>query len=140
MGIYTTLRPLLFRLPPETAHDLTLKTLALAGASCPPAHPTTICWPARCWAGNFPIRSDWPPGRQKRRSYGRGSQARLWLHRNRHADALPQQGTRARAFRLPDHEADQPLGFNNLGQVAAYHRLSLFRAGMVRRGKAPLSA
>ena len=39
-------------------------------------------------------------------------------------------------FRLPGHEAViNRLGFNNLGQVAAYHRLSLFRAGMTARGK-----
>ncbi|MCX7668752.1 MAG: quinone-dependent dihydroorotate dehydrogenase, partial [Anaerolineae bacterium] len=35
MNIYPFLRPLLFRLPPERAHDLTLALLRLAGGSAP---------------------------------------------------------------------------------------------------------
>ena len=129
MGIYTTLRPLLFRLPPETAHDLTLKHWHWPDASYPPAHPMTTCWPARCWVKIPQPDRAGRRVRQKRRNYGRDTQARFGFTEIGTLTPLPQPGnSRPRVFRLPGHEAViNRLGFNNLGQVAAYHRLSLFR-------------
>ncbi len=141
MGIYTTLRPLLFRLPPETAHDLTLKTLALAGRVMPARTPDDHMLACTVLGKKFPNPIGLAAGFDKNGEV-MGGVLKLGFGFTEVGTLTPlaQQGNpRPRVFRLPDHEAViNRLGFNNLGQVAAYHRLSLFRARMARRGESAL--
>lgn len=141
MGIYTTLRPLLFRLPPETAHDLTLKALALAGRLMPARTPDDHMLACTVLGKKFPNPIGLAAGFDKNGEI-MGGVLKLGFGFTEIGTLtpLPQPGnSRPRVFRLPGHEAViNRLGFNNLGQVAAYHRLSLFRAGMARRGESAI--
>ena len=141
MGIYTTLRPLLFRLPPETAHDLTLKTLALAGRVMPARKPADHMLARTVLGKKFPNPIGLAAGFDKNGEV-MGGVLKLGFGFTEVGTLTPlaQQGNpRPRVFRLPDQEAViNRLGFNNLGQVAAYHRLSLFRARMARRGESAI--
>lgn len=141
MGIYTTLRPLLFRLPPETAHDLTLKTLALVGRIMPARTPDDHMLACTVLGKKFPNPIGLAAGFDKNCEV-MGGVLKLGFGFTEVGTLTPlaQQGNpRPRVFRLPDHDAViNRLGFNNLGQVAAYHRLSLFRARMERRGESAL--
>ena len=136
MGIYTTLRPLLFRLPPETAHDLTLKALALAGRLMPARTPDDHMLACTVLGKKFPNPIGLAAGFDNHGDV-MGGVLKLGFGFTEIGTLtpLPQQGNPSpRVFRLPGHEAViNRLGFNNFGQVAAYHRLSLFRAGMARR-------
>ena len=141
MGIYTILRPLLFRLPPETAHDLTLKALALAGRVIPARTPDDHILACTVLGKKFPNPIGLAAGFDKNGGI-MGGVLKLGFGFTEIGTLtpLPQPGNPCpRVFRLPGHEAViNRLGFNNLGQVAAYHRLSLFRAGMTRRGESAI--
>ena len=141
MGIYTTLRPLLFRLPPEAAHELTLKVLALGGRFMPARTPDDHMLACTVLGKQFPNPIGLAAGFDKNGEVV-GGVLRLGFGFTEIGTLtpVPQQGNRRpRVFRLPGHEAViNRLGFNNLGQIAAYHRLSIFRAGMARRGESAI--
>lgn len=141
MGIYTTLRPLLFRLPPETAHALTLKALALAGRILPQRTPDDHILACTVMGKNFSNPIGLAAGFDKNGEV-MGGVLKLGFGFTEIGTLtpVPQQGNpQPRVFRLPAQEAViNRLGFNNLGHVAAYHKLSLFRARMARRGEGAL--
>jgi dihydroorotate dehydrogenase len=141
MGIYTTLRPLLFRLPPETAHALTLKALALAGRILPQRTPDDHILACTVMGKNFSNPIGLAAGFDKNGEV-MGGVLKLGFGFTEIGTLtpVPQQGNpQPRVFRLPAQEAViNRLGFNNLGHVAAYHKLSLFRARMARRGESAL--
>ena len=141
MGIYTTLRPLLFRLPPETAHALTLKALALAGRILPQRTPDDHILACTVMGKKFSNPIGLAAGFDKNGEV-MGGVLKLGFGFTEIGTLtpVPQQGNpQPRVFRLPAQEAViNRLGFNNLGHVAAYHKLSLFRARMARRGESAL--
>ena len=141
MGLYTALRPALFRLPPETAHRLTLKALALGGRVMPTRMPDDHILACTVMGKKFPNPIGLAAGFDKnaeimtpilKLGFGFSEVGTL--------TPLPQEGNpRPRVFRISEHEAViNRLGFNNNGQIDAYHRLSLFRAAMSRRGETPI--
>ncbi len=135
-GLYRVLRPLLFALPPETAHDWTLRLLAFA---------------PRAWARVARLASGAPDPRLARtlgplRLAGPVGLA-AGLDKNGLAipfwpalgfgfvevgtvTALPQPGNpKPRLFRLPaDRALVNRLGFNNQGSEALAERLRRLRA------------
>ena len=130
MSLYRTLRPLLFALPPETAHRLTIRGLQLAGRTGPPPADDHSLGQTL-----FGLRFDNPFGMAA--GFDKDGEAMAGVHRIGFGFAeigtltpLPQDGNPApRVFRLTEHEAlINRLGFNNRGQVSALHRLEVFRA------------
>ena len=131
MSVYRTLRPLLFTLPPERAHRLTIRALQAAGHFGPPTPDDHIL--AQNILG---LRFDNPFGMAA--GFDKDGEAMAGVHRVGFGfteigtvTPLPQPGNPTpRVFRLPRHEAlINRLGFNNQGQVEALHRLEMFRAG-----------
>jgi dihydroorotate dehydrogenase len=120
MNCYPLFRPFLFKLPPETAHRVTLKMLDMAYASgiSRALYPETEATPVKVMGLNFKNRVGLAAGLDKDGD---------------HIDALaalgfgfieigtvtprPQPGNpKPRLFRLPEHRAIiNRMGFNNLG-------------------------
>ena len=131
MSVYRTLRPLLFALPPERAHRLTIRALQAVGQFGAPTPDDHIL--AQKIMG---LHFDNPFGMAA--GFDKDGEAMAGVHRVGFGfteigtlTPLPQPGNPApRVFRLPRHEAlINRLGFNNQGQVEALHRLEMFRAG-----------
>ena len=130
MGLYKALRPLLFALPPETAHKLTLSSLAMLGRFGTPNEDDHALG-QQLWGLDFANPLGMAAGFDKdgdaicgvqRIGFGFGEIGTL--------TPLPQAGNPApRVFRLPQAEAlINRLGFNNQGQIEALHRLQILRA------------
>ena len=134
MSLYTALRPLLFALPPETAHGLTLAGLRAVG-HIGAAKADDHILHQRVLGLDFDNPFGMAAGFDKDGVAVRG------VHRMGFGfteigtlTPLPQSGNPTpRVFRLAKAEAlINRLGFNNKGQVDALHRLEILRA---RRGR-----
>lgn len=135
MGIYRTLRPLLFTLPPELAHKLTLRGLRLAGAMGGAAMDDHILQQHA-----LGLDFDNPFGMAA--GFDKDGEAISGVHRIGFGFAeigtvtpLPQPGNPTpRVFRLVKQRAlINRLGFNNRGQIDALHRLQDWRARPEKR-------
>ncbi len=125
MSLYRLLRPMLFTLPPETAHGLTLRGLNMLGRFGTPPQDEVIL--AQCILGlDFANPFGMAAG------FDKDGTAIAGVHRIGFGFAeigtltpLPQPGNpRPRVFRLPQQRAlINRLGFNNCGQAAALQRL-----------------
>jgi dihydroorotate dehydrogenase len=129
-GLYGFARPLLFALPPEEAHELTLRALEL-GAYPRPVEPDPECLRVRLQDLDFPNPIGIAAGFDKN---GRVPDAVLGLGCGfaevGTTTPLAQDGNpKPRVFRLPaDRGLINRLGFNNEGHEAALRRLKS-RAG-----------
>lgn len=140
MSLYRSLRPLLFTLPPERAHRLTIRALQLAGMLGKPSPDDHIL--AQNLLG---LSFDNPFGMAA--GFDKDGEAMAGVHRIGFGfteigtlTPLPQPGNPApRVFRLPDYDAlINRLGFNNHGHVEALHRLEVFRAHPAGRQARPI--
>ena len=140
MSLYRSLRPLLFTLPPERAHRLTIRALQLAGMLGKPSPDDHIL--AQNLLG---LSFDNPFGMAA--GFDKDGEAMAGVHRIGFGfteigtlTPLPQPGNPApRVFRLPDYDAlINRLGFNNHGHVEALHRLEVFRADPAGRQARPI--
>jgi dihydroorotate dehydrogenase len=140
MSLYHSLRPLLFTLPPERAHRLTIRALQALGHLGKPSRDDHIL--AQKILG---LDFDNPFGMAA--GFDKDGEAMAGVHRAGFGfteigtlTPLPQAGNPApRVFRLPAQEAlINRLGFNNHGQVEALHRLEVFRAGPRHAGARPI--
>lgn len=130
MSLYRSLRPLLFMLPPETAHKLTLRGLAALGhLGAPTADDHVLAQQL------FGLSFDNPFGMAA--GFDKDGEAMRGVHRIGFGfteigtlTPLPQPGNpQPRVFRIPQQEAlINRLGFNNRGQIDALHRLQILRA------------
>lgn len=130
MSLYTALRPLLFTLPPETAHKLTLRGLSMLGHfGSPRADDHLLAQQI------FGLTFDNPLGMAA--GFDKDGEAMKGVHNIGFGfteigtlTPLPQAGNpQPRVFRLPQQEAlINRLGFNNRGQIDALHRLEILRA------------
>ena len=118
--LYDALRPLLFRLPPEGAHALTLRAMRVAAAT--PAARLLARGvrpdPVRVMGLDFPNRVGLAAGLDKNGDYIDALAALgFGFIEVGTVTPLPQAGNpRPRLFRLPEHEAIiNRMGFNNLG-------------------------
>ena len=125
MSVYRTVRPLLFRLDPETAHRATIAALRLAPKRNPPIFPAAL---TTSIAGlGFPAPVGLAAGFDKDAEV---ASAMLGLGFGfvevGTVTPLPQSGNpRPRLFRLADDGAViNRMGFNNAGQAAALARLA----------------
>jgi dihydroorotate dehydrogenase len=140
MSLYTRLRPLLFTLPPERAHRLTIRALqALGKVKAPP--PDDHILAQRVLGLSF----DNPFGMAA--GFDKDGEAMAGVHSAGFGfteigtlTPLPQSGNPApRVFRLTEYEAlINRLGFNNKGHVDALHRLEVFRASPEGRQARPI--
>ena len=130
MSLYHYARPLLFALPPERAHRLTIHALKLWGHIGSSARDDHIL--AQKVMG---LSFDNPFGMAA--GFDKDGEAMAGVHRVGFGfteigtlTPLPQSGNPApRVFRLKAEEAlINRLGFNNHGQIEALHRLEVFRA------------
>ena len=130
MSLYKTLRPLLFTLPPERAHRLTIRALQALGKTGAPKPDDHIL--AQRVMG---LAFDNPFGMAA--GFDKDGEAMAGVHRAGFGfteigtlTPLPQPGNPTpRVFRLTDYEAlINRLGFNNHGHIEALHRLEVFRA------------
>jgi dihydroorotate dehydrogenase len=132
--LYPFVRPLLFKLDPETAHDATLAALdaaALAGITrlaTPPLPPS----PVTAMGLAFPNRLGVAAGLDKNAAHidGLASLGFGFIECGT-VTPRPQPGNpRPRIFRLPEAEAlINRLGFNNAGVDAFVHNVSRARFG-----------
>ena len=121
MSLYTALRPLLFTLPPETAHKLTLRGLSMLGHfGSPRADDHLLAQQI------FGLTFDNPFGMAA--GFDKDGEAMKGVHNIGFGfteigtlTPLPQAGNpQPRVFRLPQQEAlINRLGFNNRGQIDA---------------------
>jgi len=135
MSLYRSLRPLLFALPPETAHKATLRGLRLLGgfgAPSPDDHILTQSLMGLSFDNPFGMAA----------GFDKDGEAIAGVHRVGFGFAeigtltpLPQPGNPApRVFRLAQQRAlINRLGFNNRGQIDALHRLQDWRAVPLKR-------
>ncbi|HTS21774.1 MAG TPA: quinone-dependent dihydroorotate dehydrogenase [Casimicrobiaceae bacterium] len=133
--LYPLVRPLLFALDPETAHDLTLAGLdaaaALGAARRPPPSPVTAMGIA------FPNRVGLAAGLDKNAAHIDGLAALgFGFIECGTVTPRPQPGNpRPRLFRLPEADAlINRLGFNNAGVDAFVHNVSRARFGRASGG------
>jgi len=130
-GLYRLVRPLLWALPPETAHELTLRALAMGPAGAAPPDPPSLA--QTLWGRRFPNPLGLAAGFDKD---ARVPDAVLALGfgftETGTVTPLPQPGNpKPRVFRLTQDEAlINRLGFNSRGLDAAVARLAARR----RRG------
>lgn len=129
MSFYRNLRPLLFTLPPETAHQLTLNGLRLLGALGRPKPDDEIL------QQNI-LRLDFDNPFGMAAGFDKNGEAISGVHRIGFGFAeigtltpLPQPGNPTpRVFRLAAERAlINRLGFNNRGQIDALARLENWR-------------
>lgn len=130
MSLYRSLRPLLFTLPPERAHRLTIRALQALGKVSAPAPDDHLL--AQKLMG---LEFDNPFGMAA--GFDKDGEAMAGVHAVGFGfteigtlTPLPQPGNpKPRVFRLTEYEAlINRLGFNNKGHVDALHRLEVFRA------------
>lgn len=132
MDIYRLARPLLFALPPERAHRLTIAALQLLGPGTPPVDPPSLA--TRIAGLSLPNPIGLAAGFDKdaeafpalfRLGFGFVEVGTL--------TPLPQSGNpRPRMARLVEDEAViNRLGFNNHGQEGAMGRLEARRSGVL---------
>jgi len=126
--LYPLLRPLLFRLPPEAAHHLTLHALQIAHRLQLLRQPVVAraSTPASCMGITFPNRLGLAAGLDKDATAAHAFAALGFGHVEVGTlTPRPQPGNPApRLFRLPDHRAlINRMGFNNGGVDAALPRL-----------------
>jgi len=134
--LYALARPLLFQLPPETAHHLALRALSLWQAAlqrhpAPPAPPDPLL-DQTLWGLRFPHPLGLAAGFDKN-----GALPHVWsalgfaFAELGTVTALPQPGNPApRLFRLPAERAlINRLGFNNAGAQAVAAALAARLAG-----------
>lgn len=130
MSLYRSLRPLLFTLPPERAHRLTIRALQALGKVSKPA-PDDHILRQKLIGLDF----DNPIGMAA--GFDKDGEAMAGVHAAGFGfteigtlTPLPQPGNPApRVFRLTEYEAlINRLGFNNKGHIDALHRLEVFRA------------
>lgn len=133
-GLWGLIRPLVFRLDPERAHDLTLRLLAGWSAifrpSGPRHHPTLA---RRVMGLDFPNPLGLAAGLDKdARAVPAWQSLGLGFVEVGTVTALPQPGNpRPRLFRLPlDQAIINRMGFNNAGAQVMERRLQALR----RRG------
>ena len=130
-SFYRPLRPLLFALPPERAHRLTLTALKLLGRVKRYPQVEDHVLQQEIWglpfANPFGIAAGFDKdgeaiGGVLKMGFGFTEIGTLTPH-------VQGGNPRPRVFRLPEHRAlINRLGFNNRGQINALHRLSVFRA------------
>lgn len=125
MSLYRIIRPLLFTLPPETAHGLTLRGLRVMGALGRPKADDAIL-------AQRVLRLDFDNPFGMAAGFDKDGEAIDGVHRIGFGFAeigtltpLPQSGNASpRVFRLPEAGAlINRLGFNNRGQARAAARL-----------------
>ena len=125
MSLYRLLRPLLFTLPPETAHGLTLRGLTMLGRFGAPRQDEAIL-AQRILGLDFANPFGMAAG------FDKDGEAIAGVHRIGFGFAeigtltpLPQPGNASpRVFRLPQYGAlINRLGFNNRGQASALQYL-----------------
>jgi dihydroorotate dehydrogenase len=120
MNLYPLLRPLLFSLDPETAHNVTLKALKTGYATglTPLLYPVATCEPVNIMGLNFKNPVGLAAGLDKNGDYIDALAALgFGFIEIGTATPRPQPGNpKPRLFRLPEHEAIiNRMGFNNLG-------------------------
>ena len=130
MSLYRSLRPLLFTLPPERAHRLTIRALQALGKVSKPAPDDHIL-------GQKLIGLDFDNPIGMAAGFDKDGEAMAGVHAAGFGfteigtlTPLPQPGNPTpRVFRLTEYEAlINRLGFNNKGHIDALHRLEVFRA------------
>ena len=140
MSFYRSLRPLLFTLPPERAHRLTIRALQAWGKVHAPSPDDHIL--AQKLMG---LHFDNPIGMAA--GFDKDGEAMAGVHAAGFGfteigtlTPLPQAGNPApRVFRLTEHEAlINRLGFNNKGHIDALHRLEVFRAAPAGKAARPI--
>lgn len=120
MNLYPLLRPLLFSLDPETAHDVTLKALKMGHATGLTSllYPSVTCTPVNIMGLSFKNPVGLAAGLDKNGDYIDALAALgFGFIEIGTATPKPQSGNpKPRLFRLPEHEAIiNRMGFNNLG-------------------------
>ena len=130
MSLYRSLRPLLFTLPPERAHRLTIRALQALGKVSKPAPDDHVL-------GQKLIGLDFDNPIGMAAGFDKDGEAMAGVHAAGFGfteigtlTPLPQPGNPTpRVFRLTEYEAlINRLGFNNKGHIDALHRLEVFRA------------
>lgn len=130
MSLYRSLRPLLFTLPPERAHRLTIRALQALGKVSKPAPDDHVL-------GQKLIGLDFDNPIGMAAGFDKDGEAMAGVHAAGFGfteigtlTPLPQPGNPTpRVFRLTEYEAlINRLGFNNKGHIDALHRLEIFRA------------
>lgn len=130
-SLYRLARPLLFQLPPERAHRLTLTGLKWANRLL--AYPDVEDHSLEQQIFGLPFANPFgiAAGFDKDgEAIGGVLKLGFGFTEIGTVTPLPQDGNpQPRVFRLPEHRAlINRLGFNNRGQIEALHRLSVFRA------------
>ena len=133
--VYRSLvRPILFSLPPETAHELALHSLSLVPARLIAKHfsdPSLRYRTLRAIVSRSGrTRSRF---RQKRRRSTTTRRARFWFHRSghRYVSSATRQSTTAFVSLREDQALINRAGFNNDGAAAFARRVKQHRAGCV---------
>ena len=135
MSLYRALRPILFGLPPELAHRLTLRGLRALGSVGAPAPDDHIL-------AQQVLRLDFANPLGMAAGFDKNGEAIAGVHKTGFGfteigtlTPLPQPGNPTpRVFRLTDKRAlINRLGFNNRGQIDALHRLQDLRAVPIKR-------
>ena len=130
-SFYRAMRPLLFALPPEAAHRLTLLALKGFNRVARYGESEDHVLEQRIWGLDFANPFGMAAGFDKDgEAIGGILKLGFGFTEIGSLTPLPQRGhRRPRIFRLPQHNAlINRLGFNNKGQIEALYRLSLFRA------------
>ena len=131
MSLYSRLRPLLFTLPPERAHRLTINGLKMLDQlrASPPVndHILEQSLMGMTFTNPFGMAAGFDKDGEV---MGGVLKAGFGFTEIGTLTPSPQPGNPApRLFRLKAHEAViNRLGFNNQGQVEAHYRLAVFRA------------
>lgn len=129
MNAYSLIRPVLFQFSPETAHELTLHSLALWGKIAPPIHAKATN-PIELMGLTFPNRVGLAAGLDKNATSVDGlAKLGFGFLEIGTLTPLPQAGNpRPRLFRLTAENAIiNRMGFNNEGIDAALTRIQHIR-------------
>jgi len=128
-------RPVMFRLDPETAHERAVQAMAVLGAAGPvrralevwAQRPAASLRPIECFGLRFPNAVGLAAGFDKNAVAWRGAAALGFGHIEIGTVTLLRQpgNARPRVFRYPLHEAViNRMGFNNVGAEAVARRLA----------------
>lgn len=136
MNLYTALlRPILFRLPPETAHRLTLRLLPyVAGMLSASRNTKALQTPISLWGKTFPNRLGLAPGFD---NDGESIQALFklgfgFIELGGITPKAQQGNPQPRLYRLPEKEAlINSKGFPNQGVDALLLKIKNYRGGGV---------
>lgn len=123
---YALIRPLLFSLDAESAHNLTLRLLAFTDAAGYPCSPTPVANPIELMGLKFSNRIGLAAGLDKNGTAVSGfSRLGFGFIEVGTVTPRPQPGNpKPRLFRLPEHQAIiNRMGFNNAGVDALCTRL-----------------